>query len=38
MAHRLLRDPDADGWERADFPIVCGEYQNDLHFAEQKGL
>mmetsp|Transcript_26131 Transcript_26131/g.73170 ORF Transcript_26131/g.73170 Transcript_26131/m.73170 type:complete len:459 (+) Transcript_26131:313-1689(+) len=23
MAHRLLRDPDNDGWERADFPIVC---------------
>ena len=25
MAHRLLRDPDSDGWERADFPIVCGK-------------
>ena len=23
MAHRLLRDPEADGWERSDFPIVC---------------
>lgn len=23
MAHRLMRDPDADGWERSDFPIVC---------------
>lgn len=23
MAHRMLRDPDADGWERADFPILC---------------
>eukprot|EP00775_Hariotina_reticulata_P006556 gene6556-6784_t len=23
MAHRLLQDPDADGWERSDFPIVC---------------
>jgi pre-mRNA-splicing factor RBM22/SLT11 len=23
MAHRLLHDPDADGWERADMPIVC---------------
>ena len=23
MAHRLLRDPDNDGWERADMPIVC---------------
>ena len=23
MAHRLLNDPDADGWERSDFPIVC---------------
>ncbi|PIA54424.1 hypothetical protein AQUCO_00900759v1 [Aquilegia coerulea] len=23
MAHRLLRDPEADGWERADFPIIC---------------
>mmetsp|Transcript_15451 Transcript_15451/g.39739 ORF Transcript_15451/g.39739 Transcript_15451/m.39739 type:complete len:443 (+) Transcript_15451:240-1568(+) len=23
MAHRLLRDPDNDGWERSDFPIVC---------------
>lgn len=23
MAHRLLQDPSADGWERSDFPIVC---------------
>uniref|UniRef100_A0A383VKM8 Uncharacterized protein n=1 Tax=Tetradesmus obliquus TaxID=3088 RepID=A0A383VKM8_TETOB len=23
MAHRMLNDPDADGWERSDFPIVC---------------
>lgn len=23
MAHRLLADPDNDGWERSDFPIVC---------------
>ena len=23
MAHRLLYDPDEDGWERSDFPIVC---------------
>ena len=23
MAHRMLHDPDADGWERSDFPIVC---------------
>jgi len=23
MAARLLRDPDADGWERSDFPVVC---------------
>lgn len=23
MAHRLLRDPETDGWERSDFPIVC---------------
>uniref|UniRef100_A0A1D1YBL1 Zinc finger CCCH domain-containing protein 49 n=1 Tax=Anthurium amnicola TaxID=1678845 RepID=A0A1D1YBL1_9ARAE len=23
MAHRLLRDAQADGWERSDFPIVC---------------
>ncbi|XP_073154481.1 zinc finger CCCH domain-containing protein 49-like [Henckelia pumila] len=23
MAHRLLRDAEADGWERTDFPIVC---------------
>lgn len=23
MAHRLLHDPDKDGWERSDFPIVC---------------
>ncbi|MED6207427.1 hypothetical protein PIB30_035723 [Stylosanthes scabra] len=23
MAHRLLRDHEADGWERADFPIIC---------------
>lgn len=23
MAHRLLHDPEKDGWERSDFPIVC---------------
>ncbi|CAA7026324.1 unnamed protein product [Microthlaspi erraticum] len=23
MAHRILRDYEADGWERTDFPIVC---------------
>ena len=23
MSHRLLRDPEADGWERSDFPILC---------------
>eukprot|EP00976_Prorocentrum_cordatum_P116903 1196228-Prorocentrum_minimum.AAC.15 len=23
MAHRLLRDPEADGWEAAEFPIIC---------------
>ncbi|KAL1183374.1 hypothetical protein V6Z11_A02G179000 [Gossypium hirsutum] len=23
MAHRLLRDHEADGWERSDFPIIC---------------
>ncbi|KAF8060585.1 zinc finger CCCH domain-containing protein 40 [Scenedesmus sp. PABB004] len=23
MAARALADPDADGWERSDFPIVC---------------
>ena len=23
MAHRLLRDPQADGWESSEFPIVC---------------
>ncbi|XP_074310883.1 zinc finger CCCH domain-containing protein 40-like [Silene latifolia] len=23
MAHRFLRDNEADGWERSDFPIVC---------------
>ncbi|KAJ8755246.1 hypothetical protein K2173_019044 [Erythroxylum novogranatense] len=23
MAHRLLRDVEADGWERSDFPILC---------------
>eukprot|EP00803_Ostreobium_quekettii_P009893 evm.model.scf_51.4 EVM.evm.TU.scf_51.4 scf_51:35985-40803(-) len=23
MAHRILHDPDSDGWERSDFPIVC---------------
>ena len=23
MAHRLLRDAQADGWERSDFPIIC---------------
>ncbi|GMH03929.1 hypothetical protein Nepgr_005768 [Nepenthes gracilis] len=23
MAHRLLRNFEADGWERSDFPIIC---------------
>ncbi|KAI3976494.1 hypothetical protein MKX01_008352 [Papaver californicum] len=23
MARRFLRDPEADGWERSDFPILC---------------
>lgn len=23
MASRLLQDPEQDGWERSDFPIVC---------------
>ncbi|KAF5781779.1 putative transcription factor C3H family [Helianthus annuus] len=23
MAHRVLRDHEADGWERSDFPIIC---------------
>ncbi|KAK9069628.1 hypothetical protein SSX86_011532 [Deinandra increscens subsp. villosa] len=23
MAHRILRDLEADGWERSDFPIIC---------------
>ncbi|KAL7199264.1 hypothetical protein ACSBR2_021532 [Camellia fascicularis] len=23
MAHRFLRDLQADGWERSDFPIIC---------------
>lgn len=23
MAHRMLRDLEADGWERSDFPILC---------------
>ncbi|KAL6967628.1 hypothetical protein U1Q18_033437 [Sarracenia purpurea var. burkii] len=23
MAHRLLRNVEADGWERSDFPIIC---------------
>ncbi|KAI3675945.1 hypothetical protein L1987_85541 [Smallanthus sonchifolius] len=23
MAHRVLRDVEADGWERSDFPIIC---------------
>ncbi|KAM7482119.1 hypothetical protein LguiB_006702 [Lonicera macranthoides] len=23
MAHRFLRDVEADGWERSDFPIIC---------------
>lgn len=23
MAQRLLQDPEEDGWERSDFPIVC---------------
>lgn len=23
MAQRLLHDPEADGWEKSEFPIVC---------------
>ena len=23
MAHRTMRDPETDGWERSDMPIVC---------------
>lgn len=23
MAGRLLRDPEQDGWERSDMPIIC---------------
>ncbi|XP_072998110.1 zinc finger CCCH domain-containing protein 40-like [Typha latifolia] len=23
MAHRLLRDAQAEGWERSDFPLIC---------------
>lgn len=23
MAHRLLRDVEADGWESSEFPIIC---------------
>lgn len=23
MAQRLLQDPEADGWEKSEFPIVC---------------
>ena len=23
MAHRMLRDVEADGWERSEFPIIC---------------
>ncbi|KAF4401858.1 hypothetical protein G4B88_013145 [Cannabis sativa] len=27
MAHRLLRDVEADAWERSDFPIICEQKQ-----------
>ena len=29
MAHRLLRDLEADGWERSDFPIICDSCLGD---------
>ncbi|KAL3734534.1 hypothetical protein ACJRO7_023824 [Eucalyptus globulus] len=29
MAHRLLRDAEADGWERSDFPITCKSCLDD---------
>ncbi|KAI3915311.1 hypothetical protein MKX01_035570 [Papaver californicum] len=29
MAHRFLRDPEADGWERSDFPILCNSCYGD---------
>ncbi|XP_074310885.1 zinc finger CCCH domain-containing protein 40-like [Silene latifolia] len=32
MAHRLLRDNEADGWERSDFPIICGTCLGDNPF------
>ncbi|KAF4396510.1 hypothetical protein F8388_005780 [Cannabis sativa] len=27
MAHRFLRDVEADAWERSDFPIICEQKQ-----------
>ncbi|KAI3917692.1 hypothetical protein MKW98_021454 [Papaver atlanticum] len=29
MAHWFLRDPEADGWERSDFPILCNSCLGD---------
>ncbi|KAI3906075.1 hypothetical protein MKW92_020579 [Papaver armeniacum] len=32
MAHRILRDPEADGWERSDFPIICESCLGDCPY------
>ncbi|KAI3942151.1 hypothetical protein MKW98_003750 [Papaver atlanticum] len=32
MAHRFLRDPEADGWERSDFPIICESCLGDCPY------
>lgn len=38
MAHRLLRDVEADGWERSDFPIICESCLGDNPYLRMVNL
>uniref|UniRef100_A0A0V0HZX5 Putative ovule protein n=1 Tax=Solanum chacoense TaxID=4108 RepID=A0A0V0HZX5_SOLCH len=34
MAHRLLRDAEADGWKRSDFPIISESCLGDSPYVQ----
>lgn len=38
MAHRLLRNVEADGWERSDFPIICESCLGDNPYVRMVGF